>query len=87
MERDNNTATATATGAAMAATVAGSGNNMKQGPVHSQVIKIKREIEKLKHPSLQQPEMRRVILREISRQRSLSPLGLAARERAIPVGN
>lgn len=53
-------------------------------PVHSQVMKIKQEFEKIKHPSLQQPEMRRVLLREFSRQRSRSPLGLAA-ERPISV--
>ncbi|XVE74647.1 hypothetical protein DITRI_Ditri12bG0034100 [Diplodiscus trichospermus] len=53
-------------------------------PIHSQVMKIKQEFEKIKHPSLQQPEMRRV-LREINRQRSRSPLGLA--ERPISVGN
>ncbi|KAI4313709.1 hypothetical protein L6164_026665 [Bauhinia variegata] len=71
------------------ATSAGGGNSMKQRPVHSQVIKIKQEIEieKLKHPSLQQPKMKRVILRDIGRQRSRSPLGLVARERAIPVGS
>ncbi|MBA0738616.1 hypothetical protein Gogos_011948 [Gossypium gossypioides] len=53
-------------------------------PIHSQVMKIKQEFEKIKHPSLQQPDMRRV-LREITRQRSRSPLGLA--ERPISVGN
>ncbi|XWS69382.1 hypothetical protein CRYUN_Cryun04dG0174400 [Craigia yunnanensis] len=56
----------------------------KGAPIHSQVIKIKQEFEKIKHPSLQQPDMRRV-LREISRHRSRSPLGLA--ERPISVGN
>ncbi|KAL4362493.1 hypothetical protein GQ457_04G009920 [Hibiscus cannabinus] len=46
--------------------------------IHSQVMKIKQEFEKIKHPSLQQPDMRRV-LRDITRQRSRSPspLGLA----------
>ncbi|KAK5842385.1 uncharacterized protein LOC128289339 [Gossypium arboreum] len=53
-------------------------------PIHSQVMKIKREFEKIKHPSLQQADMRRV-LREITRQRSRSPLGLA--ERPIAVGH
>lgn len=53
-------------------------------PIHSQVQKIKQEFEKIRHPSLQQPDMRRV-LREINRQRSRSPLGLA--ERPISVGN
>ncbi|KAM2658406.1 hypothetical protein EV2_021117 [Malus domestica] len=49
-------------------------------PIHSQVMKIKQEFEKIKHPSLQQPaeaRLRRVIMREITRQRSRSPLGLA----------
>ncbi|GMY18218.1 hypothetical protein FCV25MIE_13457 [Fagus crenata] len=56
-------------------------------PVHLQVIKIKQEIEKIKHPSLQEPEMRRVLLRGFTRlQRSPSPLGLLA-ERSISVGN
>ncbi|KAE8730076.1 hypothetical protein F3Y22_tig00003041pilonHSYRG00762 [Hibiscus syriacus] len=53
-------------------------------PIHSQVMKIKQEFEKIKHPSLQKPDMRRVV-REISRQRSRSPLGLA--KRPISVGN
>ncbi|TKY60975.1 hypothetical protein E2542_SST18080 [Spatholobus suberectus] len=48
--------------------------------VHSQVIKIKQEIEKIKHPSLHL-HMRRVLLRDVNRLRSRSPLGLA--ERAI----
>ncbi|KAE8705439.1 hypothetical protein F3Y22_tig00110429pilonHSYRG01247 [Hibiscus syriacus] len=52
--------------------------------IHSQVMKIKLEFEKIKHPSLQQPDMRRV-LRDITRQRSRSPLGLA--ERPLSVGN
>ena len=52
--------------------------------VHSQVIKIKQEIEKIKHPSLQL-HMRRVLIRDVTRLRSRSPLGLA--ERAILVGN
>ncbi|KAK7841738.1 hypothetical protein CFP56_015006 [Quercus suber] len=41
-------------------------------PVHLQVIKIKQEIEKIMHPSLQEPEMRRVLLRGFTRQRSPS---------------
>nr|XP_011463174.1 PREDICTED: uncharacterized protein LOC105351168 [Fragaria vesca subsp. vesca] len=64
-------------------------NNIMEGeegynvvPVHMQVMKIKQEIEKIKHPyslSMEQPaEMRRLLLREINRQRSRSPLGLAA---------
>ncbi|RYR17789.1 hypothetical protein Ahy_B03g062466 isoform B [Arachis hypogaea] len=40
--------------------------------VHSQVIKIKKETEKIKHPSL-----RRVNSRDVNRLRSRSPLGLA----------
>lgn len=48
-------------------------------PVHLQVIKIKQEIEKIMHPSLQEPEMRRVLLGGFTRQRSPSPLGLAER--------
>lgn len=50
-------------------------------PIHSQVIRIKQEFEKIKHPSL---EMRRIMC-SINRQRSRSPLGLA--ERPISVGN
>ncbi|KAJ9153050.1 hypothetical protein P3X46_026539 [Hevea brasiliensis] len=53
-------------------------------PIHSQVIKIKQEFDKIKHPSLKQTEMRRVICK-ITRDRSRSPLGLA--ERPISVGN
>ncbi|KAE8699025.1 Rubisco methyltransferase family protein isoform 1 [Hibiscus syriacus] len=53
-------------------------------PVHIQVMKIKKEFEKIKHPSLLEADMRRV-LREITRQRSRSPLGLA--ETPISVGN
>ncbi|KAL6351046.1 hypothetical protein AAG906_031632 [Vitis piasezkii] len=45
---------------------------------------IKQEMEKISHPSLQQPEVRRV-LRDITRQRSRSPLGLA--DRPISVAN
>lgn len=64
-------------------------NNEDEGylshPIHNQVRKIKQESDKIRHPSLKQPEMRRVI-REINRrQRSRSPLGLA--ERPISVGN
>lgn len=54
-------------------------------PVHSQVMKIRREFEKVKHPSLQQPPEMRRLLHGINRQRSRSPLGLA--ERPISVGN
>ncbi|KAJ6726210.1 hypothetical protein OIU79_004386 [Salix purpurea] len=48
-------------------------------PIHSQVIKIRREFEKVKQPSLQQLEARGVVKCRISRQRSRSPLGLAER--------
>ena len=51
-------------------------------PIHSQIMKIKQEFEKIKH--LQQLDMRWV-LREINQQRSRSPLGLA--ERPISVGH
>ncbi|GMN38454.1 hypothetical protein TIFTF001_007682 [Ficus carica] len=52
-------------------------------PIHSQVMKIKQEIEKIKHPSLQQQEMRRVLLRATHDrpQRSRSPLGSPDRGR------
>ncbi|KAJ4845843.1 hypothetical protein Tsubulata_030819 [Turnera subulata] len=53
-------------------------------PIHSQVIRVKQEFEKIRHPSLQQLEMTRVVC-SINRQRSRSPLGLA--ERPISVGN
>lgn len=55
--------------------------------VHSQVRKIKQEMEKIKHPSLEQTEfLLRPVLREIKRQqqRSRSPLGIA--KRPISVG-
>ncbi|KAK7320073.1 hypothetical protein RJT34_04804 [Clitoria ternatea] len=52
--------------------------------VHSQVIKIKQETEKIKHPSLQ-IHMRRVFLRDVTRLRSPSPLGLD--DTVILVGN
>ncbi|XP_022146403.1 uncharacterized protein LOC111015628 [Momordica charantia] len=68
---------------------AGDGDSDAQVPVHIQVVKIKREIEKIKHPSLQQSEMTtHLLLRgiSISKSRSRSPLGLAA-ERPISVGN
>ncbi|KAK8529183.1 hypothetical protein V6N13_102116 [Hibiscus sabdariffa] len=55
-------------------------------PIHSQVVKIKQEFEKIKHPSLQQPDMRRV-LRDITRHRSRSPSPLGLAERPISVGN
>ncbi|KAF7808623.1 uncharacterized protein G2W53_035366 [Senna tora] len=56
--------------------------------IHSQVMKIKQEIEKIKHPSLdQQPEIRirHVFLRDFSRQRSRSPLGLAHRPISVDI--
>ncbi|WOH13282.1 hypothetical protein DCAR_0832791 [Daucus carota subsp. sativus] len=58
--------------------------------VHSQVRKIKQEMEKIKHPSLEQDGVKefllRPVLREIKRQqgRSRSPLGIA--QRPISVG-
>lgn len=55
-------------------------------PVHSQVAKIKQELETIKYPSLKQPEMRRV-LREINRQRSRSPSPLGLAQRPVSVGN
>ncbi|KFK44511.1 hypothetical protein AALP_AA1G266200 [Arabis alpina] len=57
-------------------------------PIHSQVVKIKKEFEKIQHPSLRQPEMPRMMLREIiGPRRSRSPLGVGERERQITVGN
>ncbi|KAG5532078.1 hypothetical protein RHGRI_026628 [Rhododendron griersonianum] len=58
--------------------------------IHSQVRKIRQEMEKIKQPSLDQPEIRPVLHeitghRQILQQRSRSPLGLA--ERPILVGN
>lgn len=55
--------------------------------IHSQVRKIKQEMEKIKHQSLEQPEMIGPVYREITRQqqRSRSPLGIA--QRPISVGN
>ncbi|WCJ33612.1 hypothetical protein M5689_014966 [Euphorbia peplus] len=55
-------------------------------PIHSQVMKIKQEFEKIRHPSLEQAELSRVFCK-ISRERSRSPLGFADRERPISVGN
>ncbi|XP_051145082.1 uncharacterized protein LOC127261004 [Andrographis paniculata] len=54
--------------------------------IHSQVRKVKQEMEKINRLALQPPEARPA-LREIVRhhQRSRSPLGLA--ERPISVGN
>ncbi|PSR91043.1 Cadherin-86C like [Actinidia chinensis var. chinensis] len=48
--------------------------------VHSQVRKIRQEMEKIKHPTLEEREMRPT-LHEITRQwqRPRSPLGLAER--------
>ncbi|CAH8358894.1 unnamed protein product [Eruca vesicaria subsp. sativa] len=62
-----------------------SNTGTEDGPKHSQVVKIKKEFEKIRQPSLQQPEMRRVLAEIKRRQRSRSPLGLG--ERSIPVGN
>lgn len=54
--------------------------------IHSQVRKVKQEMEKINHVALQQPEARPA-LRELARHhhRSRSPLGLV--ERPISVGN
>ena len=60
-------------------------NGSEDGPKHSQVVKIKREFEKISQPSLKQPEMRRVLSEITRRQRSRSPLGLG--ERSISVGH
>ncbi|CAH8257426.1 unnamed protein product [Arabidopsis lyrata] len=61
-------------------------NGNEDGPIiHTQVEKIKKEFEKIRQPSLQQPEMRRVLSEIKRRQRSRSPLGLG--ERSISVGN
>ncbi|XP_018442967.1 uncharacterized protein LOC108814832 [Raphanus sativus] len=52
-------------------------------PVHSQVVKIKKEFEKI-----HQPEMLRVLRHITGRRRSRSPLGLGQRDnRPITVGN
>ncbi|KAL2509728.1 uncharacterized protein Fot_33375 [Forsythia ovata] len=59
-------------------------NNKEDGfmgsvPIHSQVRKIRQEMEKINHPALQQPEIRPVV-HEIARQkRCRSPLGEAFR--------
>ncbi|XP_040998811.1 uncharacterized protein LOC121244700 [Juglans microcarpa x Juglans regia] len=52
------------------------GIEQKGFPVHSQVRKIKQESEKIIDWSQEQPEMR-LVLREIQRQLSRSPLGLS----------
>ncbi|CAN8238726.1 unnamed protein product [Cochlearia groenlandica] len=57
----------------------------EDGPKHSQVVKIKKESEKITQPSLQQPEMRRVLGVITRRQRPRSPLGFG--ERSISVAN
>lgn len=55
-------------------------NGNEDGPKHSQVVKIKKEFEKIRQPSL------RKVLAEIKRrQLSRSPLGLG--EISITVGN
>ncbi|KAI9074982.1 hypothetical protein K1719_043032 [Acacia pycnantha] len=79
--------------AAVTATAAGGNNQSRREgsdeymgvAIHSQVMKIKQEIEKIKHPSLQHVEIRHISVRDFSRQRSRSrsPLGLS--NRAIPV--
>ncbi|CAK8579628.1 unnamed protein product [Lathyrus sativus] len=52
--------------------------------VHSQVIKIKQEIEKIKHPSLE-ADLYMTRLKDVKRLRSRSPLGLS--ERTILLGH
>ncbi|KAG2664751.1 hypothetical protein I3843_16G096000 [Carya illinoinensis] len=52
------------------------GIEQKGFPVHSQVRKIKQESEKIIDWSPEQPEMR-LVLREIQRRLSRSPLGLS----------
>lgn len=54
-------------------------------PIHSQVMKIKQEFEKVKRQSLLEPEMRRVLCGVNRQRRSRSPLGLAS-QRSISVG-
>lgn len=58
-------------------------NNLEDGVViiHSQVRKIRQEMEKIKYPALQQPEF----TGKQQQQRSRSPLGLA--HRPISVGS
>ncbi|XP_049347518.1 uncharacterized protein LOC125812071, partial [Solanum verrucosum] len=58
-------------------------NNLEDGVViiHSQVRKIRQEMEKIKYPALTQPE----ITGKQQQQRSRSPLGLA--HRPISVGS
>ncbi|KAA0046371.1 uncharacterized protein E6C27_scaffold149G00850 [Cucumis melo var. makuwa] len=66
-----------------------SDSEVSQVPIHSQVEKIKKEIEKIKHPSLQQSDMNtHLLLRgiSISKPRSRSPLGLPS-DTPISVGN
>ncbi|KAM7484701.1 hypothetical protein LguiA_000710 [Lonicera macranthoides] len=54
--------------------------------IHSQVRKIRQEMEKINQPSVDQPEPRQVVLRQITGQRrSRSPLGIV--QRPISVGN
>jgi len=60
------------------------GFGQKGIPIHSQVMKIKQESEKIFDWSPDKPEIRPV-LREISRRVSRSPLGISGR--AISVGD
>ncbi|KAK4371190.1 hypothetical protein RND71_010665 [Anisodus tanguticus] len=59
------------------------GNNIEYGViVHSQVRKIRQEMEKIQHPSLQQPEItgkKPEMTGKRQHERSRSPLGLAQR--------
>ncbi|KAF8378591.1 hypothetical protein HHK36_029939 [Tetracentron sinense] len=59
-------------------------NDLMGFPIHNQVRKIKQEYQKIKDMFPPQPEMR-LVLPEITRQLSRSPLGIAGR--AIVVGD
>ncbi|KAF2563924.1 hypothetical protein F2Q70_00015546 [Brassica cretica] len=56
----------------------------EDGPKHSQVVKIKKEFEKISQPSLHQPEMRRDLVTPASPvARSESPSGQYAGPRIV----
>ncbi|XP_008775453.1 uncharacterized protein LOC103695812 [Phoenix dactylifera] len=59
--------------------------NGAEVPIHSQVRRIKKEVEKIEDQSLLQMLETRPVLRELSRQLSRSPLGRV--DRAISVGD
>lgn len=54
-------------------------------PIHSQIMKIKQESEKIIDWQPGKPEIRRPVLREISRRISRSPLGISGQP--ISVGD